>query len=96
LTGVPSYWHGRADILTVVAVTALVTKETDSNDEDKCSSTSDRMVACREQIRAEAIVFSFLQKKNHPKLDNFLIPSIIISKSQVAVCMYDSENDIFF
>jgi hypothetical protein len=97
LSGVPSYWHGRLDILMDVAVT-VATEEPDSPGAGNCSSsemTSDRMIACKEQIRAEAIVFSFLQKKNHPELNNFLIPTIAMSKSQMAVCLYDCENDIF-
>lgn len=44
---------------------------------------------------AQTIVFSFLQKKNHPELESFLIPTIAMSKTQVAICLYDSQYDIF-
>ncbi|XP_060557877.1 uncharacterized protein LOC132718247 [Ruditapes philippinarum] len=98
--GVPSYWHGRVDIRMDVAVT-VATEDPDSQGAENSSfsvdveSPSERMMMCKEQIRARTIVFSFLQQKNQPDLNNFLIPTIAMSKSKVAVYLYDSENDIF-
>ena len=82
-----------------VAVT-VVTEEPDSPGAGNSSSvemetTSEKMISCQEQIRAETIVFSFLQKKKYTELDNFLIPTISMSKTQVKICLYDCENDIF-
>ena len=54
----------------------------------------DLVTSCRAQLSSEAIVFSFWIRKNHPELKNFLIPSIAVSKKQVAFCFYDCENDI--
>ena len=99
ITGVPQCWHGRVDVLMDVAVRSIPTEPDSPGFGNRSSiemkSTSDRMVASKEQIRAEAIVFSFLQKKNYPELDNFLIPTIAMSRTQVAICLFDSQNDIF-
>lgn len=55
---------------------------------------SDSLIHDRQQIIAETIVFSFLQKKINPDLDHFLIPTIGTSKSDVLFYLYDSEHDI--
>ena len=47
-----------------------------------------------EQIIAQTIVFSFLQRKTHPERKNFLTPCIGIRSSELIVMMYDSENDV--
>ncbi|XP_061162599.1 uncharacterized protein LOC133171817 [Saccostrea echinata] len=50
---------------------------------------------CRNpQLAAETIVFSFLQKKRHPELSNFLIPCIGIADNAMILMFYDSENDV--
>ena len=82
-----------------VAVT-VCTEEPDSPGAGNSSSvemrlTPDKIMSCQEQIRAETIVFSFLQKKNHVDLNNFLIPTIAVSKTHVGICLYDCENDVF-
>jgi hypothetical protein len=46
------------------------------------------------QLIAEAIVFSFLQKKRHPERSNFLTPCIGITKKKMIITMYDSEHDV--
>ena len=43
-----------------------------------------------EQIIAQTIVFSFLQRKSHPERENFLTPC----SSELLVMLYDSENDV--
>lgn len=44
-----------------------------------------------DQAIAQTIVFSFLQKKQHP---NVFIPNILISPREFRVIMYDSNKDI--
>lgn len=48
----------------------------------------------REQIMAQCIVFSFLQKKLHPDYVNHLIPSIGIARDRLVVFFYDCDNDV--
>ncbi|XP_060563593.1 uncharacterized protein LOC132722980, partial [Ruditapes philippinarum] len=91
--GVPSHWHGRVDILTDVAVKIIVPEEPESDDAGN-RSTKIKMGAYRDEIRAGAIVYSFLMRKKHPELDNFLIPTVVMSKTHIAVVFYDCENDI--
>lgn len=100
--GIPRGWHGRLDILmndVPVHVTSIASTDSDLPVHGDCSSleenaTADIMASCREQIRAQTIVFSFWQQKVHPELDSFLIPNIAISKEKIAFCFYDSENDM--
>lgn len=48
----------------------------------------------RDKLIAQSIVFSFLQKKENPAYENFLIPCIGIAKNYIVLFMYDSEHDI--
>ena len=63
-----------------------LTKERTSNGIDS--------VFTRQQIISETIVFSFLQRKRHPDLNNFLIPCIGVSFTEVIFFFYDCENDV--
>lgn len=47
------------------------------------------------QLVAETIVFSFLQKRTHPELPNFLIPCVGFKRSAMLLMLYDSEHDVF-
>ena len=47
-----------------------------------------------EQALAQTIVFSLLQKKEHPEFKHHMIPNIVISPKEVEVLLYDAENDI--
>lgn len=47
-----------------------------------------------DQTIAQSIVFSLLQKKRHPELRNFLIPTIVMSSTKFRIIMYDAENDV--
>lgn len=48
-----------------------------------------------EQLKAQTIVFSFLQKKfNRDKLKNCLVPGIGISSERLYIYFYDSEHDV--
>ena len=55
---------------------------------------SNNLMINRAQIIAETIVFAFLQKKNNPAFENYLIPTVAISKEHVLFHFYDPEHDI--
>ena len=55
---------------------------------------SEDLMIDRSQILAETIVFAFLQKKNNPAFDNYLIPTVAISKKDVLFHFYDPEHDV--
>ena len=48
----------------------------------------------RSQVLAQTIVFSMLQKRRHPELKHFLIPSIIAKANTVKFFFYDGKNDL--
>ena len=52
------------------------------------------MTGAESQAIAHSIVFSFIQRKRHPKFSNFLIPNILISPNSFRIIMYDAVNDI--
>ena len=52
-----------------------------------------RVVDHEEQMLAQTIVFSFLQRSKHPEYKTFLAPCIGISKRHVVFYFYDSEHD---
>lgn len=56
--------------------------------------TETSLESSREQIMAQCIVFSFLQKKLHPDYVNHLIPSIGIARDRLVVFYYDCDNDV--
>jgi hypothetical protein len=62
---------------------------------DEVRSVSEFPSKCREQIIAQSIVFSFLQKKEENNYENNLIPCVGVAKNYVTFFMYDCENDIF-
>ena len=63
----------------------------DDEDCDDCGSSSDTP---SNQIMSQAIVFSFLQQKLHPKLQVSLVPTIGISAKELLIYFYDCKNDI--
>ena len=50
------------------------------------------MTGADSQAIAHTIVFSFIQRKRHPKI--FLIPNILISPNSIRIIMYDAVNNI--
>ena len=85
----------------------IIVKEPDEKGEGLVDSISDsssiEVKACtgnkpvekaKEQILAETIVFSFLQKNESPELDHYLIPTLGFSTEFVKVCLYDCEHDV--
>ncbi|XP_033754877.1 uncharacterized protein LOC117337854 [Pecten maximus] len=98
--GNPSVWHGNFDVI----VNNQVIIEALEEDEPNVSESSERTpmevnmkpvcLSTNQQIIAETIVFSFLQKKRHPEYSQFLFPCIGVNSKEMVVCFYDSENDI--
>ena len=87
-------WHGSVDILLGPDTPVYCCQDSEDRDTDEIKdTTSDMSDNDRAQILAETIVFSFIQKKN-PVLDNYLIPTVAISKKDVLFHFYDSEHDI--
>ena len=52
------------------------------------------MTGAESQAIAHLIVFSFIQRKRHPKFSNFLIPNILISPNSFRIIIHDAVNDI--
>ncbi|XP_060607245.1 uncharacterized protein LOC132759485 [Ruditapes philippinarum] len=52
------------------------------------------LIDAREEIIAETVVFAFLQKQINSGFDNFLIPTIGISKEDILFYLYDPDHDI--
>ena len=95
-------WHGRVDILLGshpdVAVYVKDSDAPSEADHDWSIPSCDvnehsDLLSVSSQIIAETIVFAFLQKKNNPAFENYLIPTIGISKKTIVFYMYDPEYD---
>jgi hypothetical protein len=52
------------------------------------------LIDAREEIIAETVVFAFLQKQINSGFDNFLIPTIGISKEDILFYLYDPDHYI--
>ena len=52
-----------------------------------------KLIDIEDQILAQTIVYSFLQRNKHPEYKTFLAPCIGISKEQFVFYFYDSEHD---
>lgn len=63
----------------------------DSLDEETISEDAK---GSEDQAIAQAIVFSLLQRQNHPSSQHHLIPNIVITPTEFRVNMYDAVNDI--
>ncbi|XP_033725964.1 uncharacterized protein LOC117315720 [Pecten maximus] len=94
-------WHGYLDIVFGVerfAAVKIAVEEPDSPGGENRSAVEvkaqDGLKSCRNQILAETVVFSFLQKKYHSEYDNYLIPTIGISRQYVVFYFYDCVNDM--
>ena len=91
-------WHGRVDVLLGPYPVAVVAKSSDDYFEDDIdgSLSSFEVEEHRNytQIVAQSIVFAFLQKKMNPYFENFLIPTVGISRKNVVFYLYDPEHDI--
>lgn len=63
----------------------------DSPDEETISEDAK---GSEDQAIAQTIVFSLLQRQNHPSCQHHLIPNIVITPTEFRVNMYDAVNDI--
>ena len=101
-SGNSKVWHGNVDILLGPHPSvAVYAKDDDSTGADSDGSLSSfevkdnsDLINDRSQIISEAIVFALLQKKCNPSFDNYLIPTIGISKTDILFYLYDPEHDI--
>ncbi|XP_060554711.1 uncharacterized protein LOC132715679 isoform X2 [Ruditapes philippinarum] len=98
--GYPSVWHGDLDLILGSEVPITVAEE---EDEEICEGNKSSFevklshefpAKYRDQLIAQTIVFSFLEKKEKTTYENYLIPSIGIAKDQFVIFLYDSEHDI--
>ncbi|XP_053398675.1 uncharacterized protein LOC128556873 [Mercenaria mercenaria] len=92
--GCTAVWHGYLDLILGSEVPV---KAAEDDDEVVCEgnkSSSEFPAKLRDQLIAQTIVFSFLQKKEKSTYENYLIPSIGIAKKHVVLFLYDSEHDI--
>lgn len=46
------------------------------------------------QAIAKTIVFSLVQKQEHPDVLHHMIPNIVISPDKLEIMLYDSDNDV--
>ncbi|XP_060597177.1 uncharacterized protein LOC132751084 [Ruditapes philippinarum] len=95
--GCKSIWHGYIDLILGSEVPVVTVNEesmTGNQLADEVRSVSKFPSKRREQIIAQTIVFSFLQKKEENSYENYLIPCVGVVKNYVSFFMYDCENDI--
>lgn len=94
-------WHGNVDFFIGPHPEVVVHASGDPCDADAEGSLSSFEVEDSSslsddisQIISETIVFAFLQKKDNPSFENYLIPMIGISKRDILFYLYDPEYDI--
>ncbi|XP_033731092.1 uncharacterized protein LOC117320688 [Pecten maximus] len=101
--GNPEVWHGNFDVLLNHTDTALKIsiEEDGKNDHDDSPRKNVFEVKRRtsnicenDQIFAETIVFSFLQKQLHPYRKHHLYPCIAVNNENLVVYFYDSQHDV--
>ena len=98
ISGHPDCWHGSVDIM----VNSVILSELVEEDDDDSPGASPVEVKVSDKVHkkdlsqmvAETIVFSFAQKKKHPEYEHYLIPPIGVTKTEIVVHLYDSENDV--
>ncbi|XP_061171272.1 uncharacterized protein LOC133180832 [Saccostrea echinata] len=96
-------WHGFPDIMCSSQSVAVVSgyeshvdEKEDFSEEEKtfCKTRVNSSRGAENQVISQTIVFSFIQRKLYPHLQNFLIPNLLISPYHYRILMYDSLNDI--
>ncbi|OWF51333.1 uncharacterized protein LOC110449324 [Mizuhopecten yessoensis] len=99
--GEPAVWHGCLDIILghgEDCVPILISGDKEVRHGDKTSVE----VMCKNlnynEIKhpmiAQAIVFSFLQKKKYPDSKNLFVPAIGVSAKEVIFFLYDCKEDV--
>ncbi|XP_060603219.1 uncharacterized protein LOC132756229 [Ruditapes philippinarum] len=96
MLGLHGGWHGKVDILVTCKNEELLPVFIGESIDDEILETDENIVDnSLDQIMAEAIVFSFFQRKQYfGRLKHNLIPSIGIISGRLIVFMYDCENDV--
>ncbi|XP_045173068.2 uncharacterized protein LOC123534740 [Mercenaria mercenaria] len=98
--GLEAGWHGKADIIMQhVPITVIRERKQYVTSEDLSSSSGEANESFSEkdltQLRAQTILFSFLQHKlNKDLLKNCLIPGIGMNAKELVIFFYDCENDV--
>ncbi|VDI32471.1 Hypothetical predicted protein [Mytilus galloprovincialis] len=93
-------WHGKSDILINNVSVHLANVEDDSFKVGSSavssseSSPETKTSNHQEQVLAQSIVFSFLQRKENRNNLKHLVPTIGISKKKIVIYFYDSEEDV--
>ena len=85
-------WHGYLDILVGHQPITLTPDEPEVRN-GSSPVEEGKVVDYEEQMIAQTIVFSFLQKHKHQEYKTFLAPCIGISKKHVVFYFYDSDHD---
>lgn len=85
--------HGHLDLIFGSEVPITVAED---EDEEICEVklSNEFPAKYRDQLIAQTIMFSFLEKKEKTAYENYLIPSIGVAKDQFVIFLYDSEHDI--
>lgn len=90
-------WHGSVDIIIGNDLVIDSLKEEPESPGGK-SPVEVKMkgsaLSRSPQLTAETIVFSFLQKSQHPERTHFLTPCIGIGNNELMLMFYDSEHDV--
>ncbi|XP_061195594.1 uncharacterized protein LOC133203824 [Saccostrea echinata] len=95
--GNPHVWHGNVDI---IIKSDIIIQNLEDKQDEMCKKSpaevksKNNPLSVNAKLVAETIVFSFLQKKRHPELSNFLIPCVGISDNAIILMFYDSEHDV--
>ncbi|XP_033760037.1 uncharacterized protein LOC117342136 [Pecten maximus] len=99
--GEPSVWHGCPNIILSHGeeqVPVLVSGDTEISQGSKSSvevkSKHLNYNEVKHQMIAQAITFSFLQKKRFPSSKNSLVPAIGVSPKEVIFFFYDCKEDV--
>lgn len=91
ISGCSSVLHGHVDVMLGSEVPLVVAEDSEENCE---GNNMDFPSKFKDQLIAQSIVLSFLQKKDKSKYENYLIPIIGIAKTQFVLFLYDSVNGI--
>ncbi|XP_069124167.1 uncharacterized protein [Argopecten irradians] len=93
-------WHGNVDVIINQELgVSHIEKEDCTQDSPGGQYSSDKKknpfhTFRNDQIIAETVVFSFLQKQYHPENSHFLCPCIGVTRTALVFYFYDSEYDI--
>ena len=98
-SGNSKVWHGNVDMFMGPHPEVLIHASSDPSDADaegSLSDAEDNITLSNDipQIISETIVFAFLKKKENPAFENYLIPTVGISKRDILFYLYDPEYDI--